>query len=139
PKTLLSGMPAALPSLLKSYQIASRAASVGFDWEQATDVLGKIREEIEEIDEVVTTAAADQPERLEEEVGDLLFAIANLSRKLGVEPETALRKANDKFTGRFTDMEARVAQTGRAMRDMTLTELEAEWQAVKLHHEGTKD
>ena len=140
PKTLLSGIPAALPSLLKSYQIASRAASVGFDWEQATDVLGKIREEIQEIDEVVTTAAADQPERLEEEVGDLLFAIANLSRKLGVEPETALRKANDKFTGRFTDMETRVAQTGRAMRDMTLTELEAEWQAVKrLHHEGTKN
>jgi MazG family protein len=140
PKTLLSGIPAALPSLLKSYQIASRAASVGFDWEQATDVLGKIREEIEEIDEVVTTAAADQSERLEEEVGDLLFAIANLSRKLGVEPETALRKANDKFTGRFTDMETRVAQTGRAMRDMTLAELEAEWQAVKkLHHEDTKD
>ena len=64
-------------------------------------------------------------------MGDLLFAIANLSRKLGIEPESALRKANEKFTRRFTAMEARIVQSGRKMRDMTLGELEAEWQRVK--------
>ena len=71
-------------------------------------------------------------ERAEEEMGDLLFAIANLSRKLGIEPETALRKANDKFTRRFASMEAHVADSGRTMRDMSLEELEQEWQRVKL-------
>src|SRR6185503_14509266 len=107
PKTLLSGIPAALPALLRAYQIGSRAASVGFDWSRPADVMAKIREEVDEIQEVVGASDLDQ-ERAEEEMGDLLFAIANLSRKLGVEPETALRKANDKFTRRFTTMEAAI-------------------------------
>src|SRR5262249_5173369 len=107
PKTLLSGIPAALPALLRAYQIGSRAASVGFDWSHAEDVVAKIREEVDEIQEVVGAGDVDQG-RVEEEVGDLLFAIANLSRKLGVEPETALRKANDKFTRRFTTMESTI-------------------------------
>ena len=72
-------------------------------------------------------------------MGDLLFAIANLSRKLGIEPETALRKANDKFTRRFTAMEARITDTGRKMTDMTLDELEAEWQTVKRDQERGHD
>jgi MazG family protein len=139
PKTLLSGIPAALPALLRAYQIGSRAASVGFDWSRADDVVAKIREEVDEIQEVVNAGDVDQ-DRVEEEVGDLLFAIANLSRKLGVEPETALRKANDKFTRRFTLMESTIGTSGRQMRDMTLDELEAEWQGAKHHisHEATK-
>src|SRR5262249_2902962 len=96
PKTLLSGIPITLPALLRAYQIGSRAASVGFDWSRADDVVAKIREEVDEIQEVVSAGVVDQ-DRVEEEVGDLLFAIANLSRKLDIEPETALRKANDKF------------------------------------------
>jgi ATP diphosphatase len=129
-KTLLSGIPAALPALLRAYQIGARAHSVGFDWHQPADVVAKIREEVDEIAEVVAAPAPDR-EQLEEEVGDLLFAIANLSRQLRVEPEAALRKANDKFTRRFTAMEQRVAARGGRLADMTLEELEAEWQISK--------
>jgi len=131
PKTLLSGLPAPLPALLRTYQIGLRAASVGFDWHRADDVIDKIEEEVGELREVV---AGDQPidrERAEEEMGDLLFAIANLSRQLGIEPETALRKANRKFTTRFTAMERAIQESGRLMRDMPLEELEREWQLVK--------
>jgi len=79
-------------------------------------------------------AGASRPadhDRAEEEMGDLLFAIANLARKLNIEPETALRKANDKFTRRFTAMESTIASSGRAMKEMTLSELEREWQHSK--------
>src|SRR5262249_15349357 len=134
PKTLLSGIPITLPALLRAYQIGSRAASVGFDWSRADDVVAKIREEVDEIQEVVSASVVDQ-DRVEEEVGDLLFAIANLSRKLDIEPETALRKANDKFTRRFTAMESEVVASGRAMRDMALDELESEWQRAKATHQ----
>ena len=136
--TLLSGIAPALPALLRAFHIGTRAASVGFDWTRAGDVVAKIREEVEELNE-----ALDQPganEHVEEEMGDLLFAIANLARKLGVEPETALRKANDKFTKRFTDMERAIAESGQTMSAKTLDELEAEWQLAKtrISHEGTK-
>jgi len=139
PKTLLSGVPEALPSLARADQISRRAASVGFDWQRADDVVEKIEEEIEEIREVVAQAPRNHA-RLEEEVGDLLFAIANLSRKLGVEPETALRKANAKFTRRFTAMETRLRAEGREMNEMTLDELEADWKTTKSHEttKGTK-
>jgi nucleoside triphosphate diphosphatase len=132
PKTLLSGIPEALPSLLRADQISRRARSVGFDWSRTLDVVDKIEEEAREIREVVANQdGATKPERLEEEVGDLLFAIASLSRKLGVEPETALRKANTKFSKRFTAMETAIGASGRAMKDMTLEEMEAEWQKIK--------
>jgi nucleoside triphosphate diphosphatase len=133
-KTLLSGIAPTLPALLRAYHIGVRAASVGFDWTHATDVVAKIEEEVAEIREAVETADRADQDQVEEEVGDLLFAIANLARKLGVEPETALRKANDKFTKRFTSMERTLATSGRAMKDMTLEELEAEWQLAKSQH-----
>jgi ATP diphosphatase len=129
PKTLLSGIAAALPALLRAYHIATRAASVGFDWARAEDVVAKIQEEVDELREVVDGAA--DPARAEEEMGDLLFAIANLARKLGIEPETALRKANDKFTRRFGVLERTVAESGRTMRDMSLEAIEEEWQRAK--------
>ena len=133
PKTLLSGLPAALPSLLKAHHIGARAASVGFDWQRADDVIGKLREEVEEIAEVVAEGHAAAAGRLEEEVGDLLFAVANLSRKLGVEPEAALRRANAKFTDRFTSMEAAITDRGQRVADLSLDQLEAAWQQVKRH------
>ena len=129
PKTLLSGIAAALPALLRAYHIGTRAASVGFDWGRAEDVVAKIQEEVDELREVVDGPA--DPARAEEEMGDLLFAIANLARKLGIEPETALRKANDKFTRRFGILERTVAESGRTMRDMSLDALEEEWQRAK--------
>jgi MazG family protein len=155
PKTTLGGVPTSLPGLLRAYEYGSRAASVGFDWERASDVIAKIEEEVAEVREVLASHAAPAPPlplspshadpapadpqtaaRLEEEVGDLLFAIANLSRKLGVEPETALRRANDKFAARFTELERRFHERGEPMKSAGLEALEAEWQRLK--HEGTK-
>ena len=130
PKTLLSGIAPALPALLRAFHIGTRAASVGFDWNAAGEVVDKIQEEVDELREVVVRPAIDR-DRAEEEMGDLLFAIANLSRKLGVEPETALRKANDKFTRRFTAMERTIAESGRVMANMGLEELENEWRRAK--------
>ena len=130
PKSLLGGLAPTLPALLRAFHISTRAASVGFDWAGAGDVVEKMQEELDEIRAVVKEGAID-PERAEEEMGDLLFTIANLSRKLGIEPETALRKANDKFTKRFGILEQSVAASGRAMKDMTLEEFETEWRRVK--------
>jgi MazG family protein len=130
PKSLLGGLAPTLPALLRAFHISTRAASVGFDWVAATDVVDKMQEELDEIRAVVQQGAIDHA-RAEEEMGDLLFTIANLARKLGIEPETALRKANDKFTKRFGALEQSVAASGRAMKDMTLEQLEAEWRRVK--------
>ena len=129
-KTLLSGIPRTMPSLLRSYEICTRVATVGFDWVKPEDVLDKIDEEVREVREAVATLGADSPEA-EEEIGDLLFTISNLARKLGVEPEAALRLANDKFQKRFDDVERQVTNKGERMRDLTLAQLEAHWQVAK--------
>jgi MazG family protein len=131
PAATLGGLPKSLPALHRAYKIGRRAAAVGFDWTAAADVVGKIEEEIAELRETLA-AEPDNKERAEEEMGDLLFAIANLSRKLGIEPEAALRKANDKFTDRFTRMEEKIAASGRQLITMSLEDLEAEWQTVKV-------
>lgn len=125
---LLSGVPGTLPSLLRAYEIGSRVASVGFDWHTGADVVEKIEEETAELRHAVET---DTAERREEEMGDLLFSIANLARKLGVEPEAALRRANRKFCERFDAVERRLAARGRTLQEATLDEMEAAWQAIK--------
>ena len=131
PKTLLSGIAPALPALLRAYHIGIRAASVGFEWSTTQDVVAKIQEEVDELREVIASPGPVDQQRAEEEMGDLLFSIAQLSRRLGIEPETALRKADDKFTKRFNRLEQAVTDSGRAMKNMTLDELEAEWQRLK--------
>jgi MazG family protein len=131
PKTTLSGVPKTLPSLLRAYEISARAAAVGFDWARPADVLDKIEEEVAEVRREVESGATGDLSRAEEEMGDLLFAIANLSRKLGIEPEAALRRANEKFTGRFDAVERAFAARGRSLQQATLEEMEAEWQRVK--------
>jgi len=130
-KTTLSGVPKTLPSLLRAYEISSRAAAVGFDWARATDVLDKIDEEVAEVRREVESGATGQLSRAEEEMGDLLFAITNLSRRLGIEPEAALRRANEKFTKRFDAMEMAFAERGQQLNEQSLAELESEWQLVK--------
>jgi MazG family protein len=130
-RTLLSGIAPALPALLRAYQIGVRAASVGFDWSQVAQVMDKIQEEVDELREVVDRHEGMDRDRAEDEMGDLLFSIAHLSRQLGIEPETALRKANDKFTRRFTSMEQTIEASGKAMTDMTIDELEVEWELAK--------
>jgi MazG family protein len=131
PKTTLSGVPKTLPALLRAYEISARAAAVGFDWAGAGDVLAKIEEEVAEVRREVESGLATNAERAEEELGDLLFAMANLSRKLGIEPESALRKATEKFTGRFDRLEASFAAQGKTLSDSTLDEMECEWQRLK--------
>jgi MazG family protein len=131
PQTLLSGIATALPALLRAFHIGTRAASVGFEWSTTRDVVAKIQEEVDELREVVEAPGPVDAVRAEEEMGDLLFSIAQLSRRLGIEPETALRKADDKFTKRFGRLEQSIAASGRTMKEMTLDELEAEWQRLK--------
>ena len=130
-KTTLSGVPKTLPSLLRAYEISSRAAAVGFDWTRAADVLDKIDEEVAEVRHEIESGATGDLSRAEDEMGDLLFAIANLSRKLGIEPEAALRRANEKFTRRFNAMESAFASAGRTLGDASLEEMESEWGRVK--------
>jgi MazG family protein len=130
-KTTLGGVPQTLPALLRAYEISARAAAVGFDWAKADDVLDKIDEEVAEVRREVESGATGQLSRAEDEMGDLLFAIANLSRKLGVEPEAALRRANEKFTKRFDAVEKAFISRGQPLSGATLEEMEAEWQKVK--------
>jgi MazG family protein len=126
----LGSVPKGLPSLLRAYTIGKRVASVGFEWPTAAEVVTKIEEEVAELRETLDQEPGNAA-RAEEEMGDLLFAIANLSRKLGIDPESALRKANEKFTKRFTALEDSLHAQGRSVHDATLEEMEAEWQAVK--------
>jgi nucleoside triphosphate diphosphatase len=128
-RALLSGIPKSMPALLRAHEIGTRAAAVGFDWARATDVVDKIEEEVAELREAV--AHAEGLQRIEEEMGDLLFAIANLARKLGIEPESALRKANEKFTKRFTALESVFQEQGRSVHDATLEQMEEVWGQVK--------
>jgi ATP diphosphatase len=128
---VLSGIPKTLPALLRAYEASARAAAVGFDWVRADDVLDKLDEEVAEIRQEVQSGAVGQLSRAEEEVGDLLFAVANLSRKLGVEPEAALRRANEKFASRFDAMEAAFAGRGQQLSEASLAEMEAEWERIK--------
>ncbi|MEP6914714.1 MAG: nucleoside triphosphate pyrophosphohydrolase [Acidobacteriota bacterium] len=127
-RSLLRGVPKALPSLLRAHEIGSRVAAVGFDWSHTTDVVRKIEEEVSELRRAVEGEGSD---RAEEEMGDLLFTIANLARKLGIEPESALRKANQKFSTRFEALEHAFESRGQSVHDATPEAMEAEWQAVK--------
>ena len=130
-RTILSGIPRTLPSLLRAFEMGSRAAAVGFDWIRATDVLAKIQEETAELGEALGQAPRCEAGQAEEEMGDLLFAIANLARKIGIEPEAALRRANDKFARRFDELERRAAAAGASLRDLSLDAMEAEWERIK--------
>jgi MazG family protein len=128
-RALLAGVPKSLPSLLRAHEIGTRVAAVGFDWAQPADVVAKIEEEVAELREAV---AGQGRERAEEEMGDLLFSLAQLARQLGLEPESALRKANEKFTARFAALEAAFEARGKALQDATLPEMEEEWQRIKV-------
>jgi nucleoside triphosphate diphosphatase len=127
-RSLLVGVPKSLPSLLRAHEIGTRVAAVGFDWVRATDVVDKVEEEVAELRRAVQ---GEGHERAEEEMGDLLFSIANLARKLGIEPESALRKANEKFSARFDNLERAFEARGQSIHDATLEEMEFEWSAVK--------
>lgn len=128
--SVLGGLPASMPALTMAFRMGEKAAGVGFDWHHAAEVIDKIQEEMGEIGEELASDSLKR-ERLSDEIGDLLFAVASLSRKLRVDPETALRKALEKFRRRFTEMEKRVTADGGRFDDHTLESLEAIWQQVK--------
>lgn len=127
-KALLAGVPKAMPSLARAHEIGTRVAAVGFDWARTGDVIAKIEEEVAELRE---SATHESRERTEEEMGDLFFSMANLARKMGIESESALRRANEKFTTRFTALEEVFAQRGQSVHDASLEEMEAVWHEVK--------
>lgn len=128
PKGLLDPVPRALPALVEAQQITSRAAGVGFDWQDAGQVLEKLEEELAEFDVARSNASADE---LEDELGDLLFVIVNLARFVKVDPEQALRRCNAKFRSRFSHIERRLAEQGREVSGTPVEELEALWQEAK--------
>lgn len=128
--SLLEGVSNKIPALLEAFQLTERASRVGFDWANAEQVLGKIEEELSELRQKMQ-AAETSPEGIKEEVGDLLFAIANLARKLQVDPELALRGANRKFKQRFRHIELELHRRGRSLRECSLEEMDALWDEAK--------
>ncbi len=129
-KGVLSGVPAALPALVKAYRIGQKAAAAGFDWEKPADVWDKVREEISEV-ETEMKRRGEKGDGIEEEFGDLLFALVNAARLYGVDPETALEKTNRKFIRRFNYLENKCRETDRPMTAFSPGELEAFWQEAK--------
>ena len=126
--SLLDDVPLALPELMRAAKLQKRAARVGFDWPSLDGVIEKITEEAQELAEAAESQDADA---IEDEMGDLLFAVTNLSRKLGVDPELALRRTNSKFTRRFKHIEESAKSEARNIKNMSLDEMEALWQAAK--------
>lgn len=127
-KSILAGVPHTLPALSRAWKLQARASTVGFDWNDARLVLDKIREETLEIDEAL---AGGDKAAIQEEIGDLLFVIANLARHVDADPEGCLNAANAKFERRFKGIEEALDAQGRNAKDATLEELEALWQSVK--------
>ncbi|MEQ3649137.1 nucleoside triphosphate pyrophosphohydrolase [Hyphomonas sp.] len=134
PSSALDGVALALPSLLRAEKLQKRAARVGFDWTEAGPIFDKLTEETDEVREAIETG---DPDKIEDELGDLLFVAANLSRRLNVDPEQALRRANAKFERRFRAMEALAEGAGQDFAALDIDAQEALWQRVK-HQERVR-
>ena len=128
-KNVLDGVPKQLPALLRAARLGEKAAQVGFDWQEPQSAYAKIKEELREIEEVV-----DQPEKLSEELGDLLFAVAQYARHKKIDPEQALRAATQKFEKRFYAMEDIAKAQGSSLKEMTFEAPDALWNRVKLNN-----
>lgn len=132
-KTVLAGIPEALPALVKAYRIQDKVANVGFDWEKREDVWDKVKEEINEFEQELR---ADNREKAEQEFGDLLFAMVNVARLYKLKPDNALEKTNQKFMQRFNYIEKQAAEQAKDLKDMSLEEMEKLWQESKTHSIG---
>lgn len=128
-KSVLEGVPTSLPALLKAYRMQEKAGGVGFEWERKDQVWEKVEEELQELQEEVTQNAAAA--RIEDEFGDLLFALVNYARYIGVNPEDALERTNKKFKRRFTHIEQRAEAQDKKLHDMKLDEMDALWNEAK--------
>lgn len=127
-KTVLAGVPASLPAIIKADRIQEKASNVGFDWESPEQVWDKVKEEMAEVEAETRSGVR---ERLEEEFGDLLFSVINAARLYKVNPDNALEKTNRKFINRFNHIEHRANETGRKLKDMTLAEMDELWNEAK--------
>lgn len=127
-KTVLSGVPAALPSLIKAYRIQDKARHVGFDWEERSQVWEKVKEEISEFEAEVEHMDADKAEA---EFGDVMFSLINAARLYHINPDNALERTNRKFINRFNYLESQTLKKGRQLTDMTLAEMDAIWEEAK--------
>src|SRR6267154_4771584 len=127
----LAGLPPTLPPLIAAYRLQERAAGVGFDWPDAKGPMAKVREEIGELEVEMRDAGSGMRDSLQDEIGDLLFAVVNLTRKLAIDPRAALERANDKFQRRFEAMEQLAEQRGVAIGRAGLDELDKLWDEVK--------
>ncbi len=135
-KSLLDGVSTRLPALLEAYQLTTRAARVGFDWERVEDVLAKLEEELSEL-RAELSRQLRHPRAIAQEVGDLLFVAANVARQLGVEPESALKATNRKFRRRFRHVETRLKEQGKSVAESSLAEMDAYWEEAKQSEGGT--
>ncbi len=133
PPSALDGVALALPALLRAEKLQQRAASSGFDWTDPNDIFEKLAEETTEVRNAI---ASGEPEAVEDEIGDLLFVAANLARRLNVDPEAALRRANAKFERRFREMETLARSEGTEFTRLSLAEQETLWQRVKRSEKG---
>ena len=124
----LATLPKALPALVRAQKAQSKAARVNFDWTELSDVIGKVEEELREVKEAIQSR---QPERMEEEIGDLLFAVVNLARKSKIDAETALQSATDKFVSRFSRLEDELNARGKKLGEVELAEMDAIWDEIK--------
>ena len=127
-KTVLAGVPKALPALIKAFRVQEKSANVGFDWEEPAQVWNKVKEEIGEVSEAIASGNHDE---IEAEMGDLLFSVINAARLYKVNPENALERTNRKFIDRFNFIEEKAKEAGRSLRDLTLGEMEELWQQAK--------
>ncbi len=127
-KTVLSGVPEALPSLIKAYRIQDKVRNVGFDWKQRDDVWVKVREELGELE---AELKREDKERCTEELGDFIFSVVNAARLYKLNPDTALEKTNQKFMRRFGYVESQARSQGRNLKDMTLEEMDSLWNGAK--------
>lgn len=128
-KTVLSGVPTALPALIKANRIQEKVRAVGFDWDERSQVWDKVLEELNELKHEVEVT--NSPDDIEKEFGDLLFSVVNAARLYGVDPETALERTNRKFMKRFGYLEQRTIKMGRSLKDMTLDEMNEIWEEAK--------
>jgi len=132
-KSVLAGVPRSLPALLRASRLTEKAARVGFDWRRTEDVFEKLQEEIDEVHEAI--ASGDEG-KIHDEIGDLLFTVANIARKLNVNAEEALQSTNRKFRRRFESMEASVRADGRNLDQLTLEEMDSLWDEAKAAERG---
>jgi len=131
-RSLLEGIPSKLPAIHEAHQISSRAARVGFDWPDVEGIFEKLQEEVRELREVIAEGNDHRRrERLEDEIGDMLFVIVNIARFLKIDSESALKRANRKFKARFQYMERELARQGKTLEQTSLDEMEALWRKAK--------